>query len=76
VPEKRSYSRPAVLSEDRLEQTSLACNATQDFPEIQNGIGVFAPGLQCETNVHKGVSFADLQLCQILVQRGMIVVSS
>jgi hypothetical protein len=78
MPQKRAYTRPAIVNEDHLEQTSLACNATESFPLLTNGngTGAFAPQFECKVNVTKGGSFGDIQFCQILVQRGLIVVLS
>jgi hypothetical protein len=64
---KKSYVRPAVLSEDRVEQTSLACNATQ--PYEGRTAGTYATGVgDCNINVAKGLNFANANVCEIAVE--------
>jgi hypothetical protein len=73
---RRTYVRPAVVTEDRVEQTSLACNATQPYPLAAGidefpGAGAFAPGTSlngCTTNVAKGLNFANANVCEIAVE--------
>jgi len=54
---RKMYVRPAVESEEMLEQTSLACNATQEY-DPQQKPRIYAIGLDCLTDVSKGGAFA------------------
>jgi hypothetical protein len=60
---RKEYEAPAIAWEDVLEQTSLACQATQPFPEGNGGPGAaqipFAPDilLDCTFSVAKGGAF-------------------
>ena len=61
-----------ILTEDVLEQTSLACNTTAPFPSdwlpnIENNNGSnFASSIEvsCQINVAKGNSFAEFYSCE------------
>jgi len=65
---RKDYVPPAIVAEDVFEQTSLACNATMPYPEIDatcfagNFQINFALGLLCLNNVQKGGAFA-LEAC-------------
>ncbi len=69
---KRKYVKPAVESEEALEQTSLQCNISY-FPmeEICEWGGNFCPGAQCTYDVSKGgVFFRDVDGCQYDINAG------
>ena len=68
---RKAYARPAILTEDVLEQTSLACNSTAPFVGGDNS-GNFAPGTDddgsCQINVAKGNSFAEEEFCATVLR--------
>ena len=71
---KKTYVKPAVLAEDVLEQTSLACNASEGY---QGPSGeAFATGLSCDRNVQKGNNFAEDQCEFNLDSESQVVVLS
>lgn len=82
---RKDYVAPAIAWEDVLEQTSLACHATQPFP-IQPVVGEcfagfigpnFAEVFPCEINVEKGGAFAAIDGgCDINVELDAVVVLS
>lgn len=72
---KKAYASPAILTEDLLEQTSLACNSTssgafnleaETCEFIPSIAGTFAPGTvdtPCTTSVAKGGAYGDDASC-------------
>ena len=70
---RKPYAPPRVAAEDILEQTSLACNAT-DEPVIPNGTTnhanggylTFADGIGCVTDVGKDPAFVA-GVCDVVV---------
>ena len=68
---RKDYVAPAIAAEDTLEQTSLACQASQPFPEINMTcfagtiLSVFAPDLDCVSDVSKGGAFGPS--CEVFV---------
>lgn len=77
---KKPYLRPSVLTEDLLEQTSLACNSTAPASTYTNTPGNFGPGAEdpvCIIDVSKGNAFASENLCEtMLYEEGDIVALS
>ena len=74
---RKDYVAPAIAAEDNLEQTSLACTATEDWPGVTPGPGgTFAgPWPQCTVDVSKGGTM-DL-LCSVpLPDPGAVVALS
>lgn len=76
---RKSYVRPAVLTEDLLEQTSLACNATAAWATHAAG-GNFGPGPEnnpCALDVSKNGAFANDLFCEtVLTGPGEVVALS
>lgn len=65
---RKTYVSPAVVSEDLLEQTSLACNATTAFVPTNNG-GNFGSGVVgCTIDVGKNGAFANDNLCETILE--------
>jgi hypothetical protein len=82
VDTRKDYVAPAIVAEDVLEQTSLACNASAPFRQFNGscfgGQAVmpnFAPGLPCLNNVAKNGAFVG-QDCQFTVGINAIVTLS
>ncbi|UCC88830.1 MAG: hypothetical protein JSV81_05875 [Anaerolineales bacterium] len=83
--DRKGYVAPVIAWEDVLEQTSLACNATQPFPINATCFAGepqrlnYAPGLGCANDVSKGGAFAldDGGGCDISVNLpgGVVVLS-
>jgi hypothetical protein len=80
---RKPYAPPAIVAEDVLEQTSLACNATQPFRGFtssscfggQQQLPVFAPGLPCQASAAKGGAFTG-NSCRFTVGVNNVVVLS
>ena len=74
---RKAYASPAILTEDVLEQTSLACNSTAPYIGNNNGSN-FAPGasgeIGCQISVAKGNNYADEDVCQTILERESDVV--
>ena len=66
---RKAYASPAILTEDVLEQTSLACNSTAPFVGDDNS-GNFAPSTEvsCQINVAKGNNFAEEEFCATVLR--------
>ena len=66
--ERKAYASPAVLTEDLLEQTSLACNATA-LDSTHTPGGNYAAGVydDCGINVAKNGAFAERGVCGIVL---------
>lgn len=56
---RKDYAAPAIEWEDILEQTSLACHATQPGTIPPRPGDPFAPGLLCDRMVHKRGAFIE-----------------
>jgi hypothetical protein len=67
--ERKVYASPAILTEDVLEQTSLACNSTVPWSEMMDGegSGMFAPVVGCAINITKNNAFAEDLECEIML---------
>jgi hypothetical protein len=61
MDDRKDYVAPAITAEDVLEQTSLACQVSEPFPATGPST-VFAPFLECATNVNKGGAFIKVEL--------------
>jgi hypothetical protein len=61
MDDRKDYAAPAIAAEDVLEQTSLACQVSEPFPTTGQDT-VFAPFLECATNVSKGGVFIDIEV--------------
>jgi hypothetical protein len=79
---RKAYAPPAIVAEDVLEQTSLACNATAPFRGFTRScfggqaiLPNFAPGLVCRTDVSKGGAFTGTS-CRFNVSVGQTQVFS
>jgi hypothetical protein len=79
MDDRKDYVAPAIAWEDVLEQTSLACTATQPFPAMSTCFaGVpqlpnYAPGFQCQTDVSKGGAFSGDSACNIPVREPVVL---
>lgn len=77
--DRKGYVAPAIAWEDVLEQTSLACNATQPFPINATCFAgvpqqIYAPGFECGTDVSKGGAFASNDsVCNIPVREPVVL---
>ena len=65
---RKVYASPAILTEELLEQTSLACNATAPDSTYTPG-GNYAAGVEtdCGINVAKNGAFATAGVCAIVL---------
>jgi hypothetical protein len=79
---RKDYAAPAIEWEDVLEQTSLACNATQGVPVVGpscfagGGVGTFTQ--VCGTDVAKGGAFIQTDdFCRVIFDHpgGIVVLS-
>ena len=55
----KKYAAPGILSEETLEQTSLACNGTEEGVGGLGALPVYGPGVEmtCLVDAHKGAAF-------------------
>jgi hypothetical protein len=60
---RKDYVAPAIAAEDTLEQTSLACGASQPWPGVPGE--TFAQDIPCRIEVQKGGHFGPS--CTIFV---------
>lgn len=60
---RKPYCVPAILAEDQLEQTSLACNVTVDPNSPDAPPNAFSPDFECGDNIAKGPAFAMEPYC-------------
>ncbi len=77
--DRKAYVSPAVLTEDVLEQTSLACNSTAPFSTFASP-GNFGPGAvggdaDCTINVSKNNAFSSGPLCLSVIKTGGEVIA-